>query len=63
MDAETRLTVEELAKRWGVHHDTIYSMVRKKMIPHFRVGQRILFREGSIQMWEIQQEQKSMDVG
>jgi excisionase family DNA binding protein len=42
------LTVQEIAEHLGVHRDTIYTMVRQKQIPHFRIRRRILFsREGS----------------
>ncbi|MCZ8520160.1 MULTISPECIES: helix-turn-helix domain-containing protein [Paenibacillus] len=60
--SEKRLTVFELADRWGVHHDTVYTMVRKKELPHFRVGNRILFREASIQKWELEQELRSTNA-
>lgn len=29
------MTVQEVAEYLGVHHDTIYTMVREKEIPHF----------------------------
>ncbi|CAF1870871.1 DNA binding domain, excisionase family [Bacillus subtilis] len=29
------MTVQEAAEYIGVHHDTIYTMVREKEIPHF----------------------------
>lgn len=45
------LTVLEVAEYLGVHQDTIYTMVRKDEIPHFRVRRRILFDIESIDNW------------
>ncbi|MCG5251592.1 MULTISPECIES: helix-turn-helix domain-containing protein [Brevibacillus] len=53
------LTPAECAKYIGVHRDTIYAMVRKKEIPHFRVRSRIFFRVESIDAWMREQEQKN----
>ncbi|WP_367386976.1 helix-turn-helix domain-containing protein [Bacillus vallismortis] len=52
--------VQEVADYLGVHHDTIYTMVREKQIPHFRVGRRILFTKQTIEAWREAQEQASM---
>jgi excisionase family DNA binding protein len=50
------LTVQEVAEYLGVHPDTIYTMVRKKEIPHFRLRRRILFSLETINSWIRQQE-------
>ncbi|MDF2651874.1 MAG: binding domain protein excisionase family [Paenibacillus sp.] len=50
------LTVDEIASYLGVHRDSVYTMVRKKEIPHFKVGVRILFRMETIESWMKQQE-------
>lgn len=50
------LTVQEVADYLGVHQDTIYTMVRQKQIPHFRVRRRILFNLGTIDSWIEKQE-------
>lgn len=50
------MTVQEIAEYLKVHRDTIYAMCRRKEIPHVRVGQRILFRQSTIEAWMAQQE-------
>lgn len=54
------LTVQEAADYLGVHHDTIYTMVREKQIPHFRVRTRIFFTKRNIDAWIEAQEQAIM---
>lgn len=41
--ANKKLTVQGVAEYLGVHPDTVYTMVKKNQIPHFRVRRRILF--------------------
>jgi excisionase family DNA binding protein len=53
------VTAQEVADYIGVHLDTIYTMVRQKEIPHFRVRRRILFSLETIDAWMREQEQKS----
>lgn len=52
------LTVQETADYLGVHTDTIYTMVREKQIPHFRVRRRIFFTVNAIEDWIREQEKK-----
>ncbi|GLY11345.1 helix-turn-helix domain-containing protein [Pseudobacillus badius] len=52
------MTVQETADYLGVHTDTIYTMVREKQIPHFRVRRRIFFTVTAIDNWIQDQEQK-----
>lgn len=53
------LTVKELAGTLGVHTDTIYKMARKKEIPHFRIGGKILFSRQAVQAWIHNQESRT----
>lgn len=54
------LTVKEVAELLEVSVDVVYDMVRKKKIPHFRVGNRLIrFQADSIQRWMNEQEQKN----
>ncbi|QRG65283.1 helix-turn-helix domain-containing protein [Brevibacillus choshinensis] len=55
----TTLTVTQLAERLGVHQDTIYTMVRQKQIPHFRIRSRIFFRSETIDAWMKNQEESN----
>ncbi|MFC9656988.1 helix-turn-helix domain-containing protein [Bacillus subtilis] len=56
----TALTPQEAADFLGVHKETIYIMVRKGQIPHFKVRKKIFFRVDSLNDWIKQQEQNSM---
>ncbi|MBG9549294.1 MULTISPECIES: helix-turn-helix domain-containing protein [Cytobacillus] len=56
------LTTQEVADYIGVHPDTIYTMVREKQIPHFRVRRRIFFSLETINAWMRDQEQKSLEA-
>ncbi|MFD7521404.1 helix-turn-helix domain-containing protein [Paenibacillus chitinolyticus] len=49
-------TVKEVAALIGVSVHTIYDLVRKKQIPHFKIGSKIMFRVDSIQTWIKQNE-------
>ncbi|MEK4030861.1 helix-turn-helix domain-containing protein [Pseudobacillus sp. FSL P4-0506] len=52
------MTVQETADYLGVHTDTIYTMVKEKQIPHFRVRRRIFFTTTAIDNWIHEQEQR-----
>ena len=54
------MTVQEAAEYLGVHHDTIYTMVREKEIPHFWVRTRIFPTKHNIDAWIEAQEQANM---
>lgn len=53
------MTVKEAAEYIGVHADTIYTMVREKEIPHFRVRRRIFFSRETLDSWMREQEKRS----
>jgi len=57
-----RFTVKQAADYLGVHQDTIYTMVRQKEIPHFRLRRRIMFSKQAINDWIRQQESESTQV-
>ncbi|WP_186579721.1 helix-turn-helix domain-containing protein [Aquibacillus kalidii] len=50
------MTVKETAAYMGVHTDTIYELVRKNAMPHFRMGRKILFTKEKIEAWVKEQE-------
>lgn len=56
------LTTEEVAEYIGVHKDMIYTMVRQKQIPHFRVRRRILFNHETIDAWIQEQIKESVQT-
>lgn len=56
MDLE-RFNVKEAAEYLGVCVDTIYTMVRRREIPHFRLRRRIMFSKSAINDWIREQEE------
>jgi len=59
------MDVKQAAEYLGVCTDTIYTMVKKKEIPHFRIRRRILFSKEAIESWIKSQEdeiQKQINV-
>ncbi|WP_010532475.1 helix-turn-helix domain-containing protein [Lentibacillus jeotgali] len=55
-----RFTVKAAAEYLGVCEDTVYTMVRKKEIPHFRLRRRIMFSKEAIDNWIREQEQNNV---
>ena len=56
------LTVQEAADYLRVSADTVYKMVRKKEIPHFRIRRRIMFTTEAIDGWRKEQESSSYEL-
>lgn len=55
---EPKLTIKQLAERWGWKEDTVRDLVRGKMIPHLRIpgsrakGKgRIYFEASEVEEW------------
>jgi excisionase family DNA binding protein len=42
---------DELAKKWSVPKVTIYTWVRRGILPHIRLGKCILFDPDEINAW------------
>ncbi|GGF24264.1 hypothetical protein GCM10010954_23930 [Halobacillus andaensis] len=57
---KTTLTTQEVADYIGVSKDLVYAMVRKKEVPHVRVGTRLLFKKDSIERWLTTKEEESI---
>ncbi|WP_060678693.1 helix-turn-helix domain-containing protein [Virgibacillus halodenitrificans] len=51
--------VKEMAAYLGIHKDTLYRMAKRKEIPHFKVGGKILFSPSTIQQWIQAKENKN----
>ena len=45
------LTVEEVAKRFGVNATTVYRLVQKGRLPAFKVGNQWRFSETRLEAW------------
>ncbi|RXT08931.1 helix-turn-helix domain-containing protein [Ammoniphilus sp. CFH 90114] len=54
------LTAKEAASYLGVSYWLVLDAARQRKIPHFRIGQRIMFRLESLQQWIEQQEASSI---
>jgi excisionase family DNA binding protein len=54
------ITAGEAAAIIGISEWTIYDLARRKVIPHVRIGRRVLFRRESLMAWLEQQEAASM---
>ena len=57
----TTLTMEEVAEYLGISYWLVGQLVRKKELPHFRVGRRILFRKKVIDIFMEEQEKIAFD--
>ena len=60
--ARETIVAKEAAEMLGVSEWVVYDWARKKLIPHIKVGKRVLFRRSSILQWLDQQEEASMVV-
>ncbi|OAB30199.1 hypothetical protein PMSD_20655 [Paenibacillus macquariensis subsp. defensor] len=51
------LTVAEAAEKLKISTSTLYDLVKKKQVPHFRIGQKIFFRLEALEDWILSMEQ------
>jgi excisionase family DNA binding protein len=56
------LNIHDIAGYLKVRVSTIYSLVERREIPHYRVGRQIRFRKGDIDRWLADQKQEVVDV-
>jgi len=45
------LTVDDVAKRFGVNATTVYRLVQRGKLPAFKVGNQWRFRESRLEEW------------
>ena len=45
------LSIEEVAKRLGVHFSTAYRLARKGVLPGMKIGEQWRFSEPMLQAW------------
>ena len=48
---EEPFNVNQAARFLGLRKGTIYNLVCRRAIPHYKVGNRILFRESHLEAW------------
>jgi len=51
MTERSYLTVEEVAKRFGVNATTVYRLVQQGRLPAFKVGNQWRFGEERLEEW------------
>ena len=52
------LTVEEVAKRFGVNVTTVYRLVQRGRLPAFKIGHQWRFREVRLEEWVLEREEQ-----
>jgi excisionase family DNA binding protein len=55
-----KMSLKEAAPYIGSSEYKLREMVSKKQIPHYRVGNRIMFRKVKLDEWIIKQEEASI---
>lgn len=55
----TVFDAHEAAGYIKVHYETILRMVRRKELPSFKAGRKLLFRKETLDKWMQEQEQRS----
>ena len=50
----TYLTIEEVAKRFGVNPTTVYRLAQRGTLPGFKVGNQWRFSERMLESWVTQ---------
>jgi excisionase family DNA binding protein len=56
------LNVQEIANYLELRKSSIYSLVEKKGIPHYRVGRLVRFKKAEIDEWMKEQKEEVVDV-
>lgn len=57
-----RMTAKECAAYLGISEFKMYEMVRQNLVPHARLGSKILIRTETIDKWIAAQEQSCKQV-
>ena len=56
MTKRTYLTVEEVARRFGVNVTTVYRLVQQGKLPAFKIGNQWRFSEARLEEWVADRE-------
>ena len=46
------LNLMDVCQRYGISKWTVYSWTAKNLIPHLKIGGKILFRQKDLKKWE-----------
>jgi len=54
------MTAKTAAEFLGLSEWSVYDLVRRRIVPHVRVGRRVLFRKQTLLEWLSEQEEASV---
>jgi excisionase family DNA binding protein len=57
------LNIQDLSQHLRIKPSTLYSMVEKKAIPHYRVGRMVRFKLSEIDQWMEGNREECVDPG
>ena len=57
------LDIQDLSQLLRIKPSTLYSMVEKKMIPHYKVGRMVRFKRSEIDQWMEGNREECVDPG
>ena len=55
------LNIQDLSQYLGIKPSTLYSMVERKMIPHYKVGRMVRFKLSEIDQWMAGKKEECVD--
>ena len=50
------LSIKDAATALGICERTVWALVKKRQLPHLRVGRRLLFSRAALEAWIAQQQ-------
>lgn len=63
MSDEKLLSIQDVAVILGMKKSNIYTMTRKKLIPFYRIGDRLIrFKQSEIEAWIMQKKEVNQGV-
>jgi excisionase family DNA binding protein len=48
---EEPLNIDQAARFLGLKKGTVYNMVSRKVLPHYKIGRRVFFRQTELEAW------------
>jgi excisionase family DNA binding protein len=56
------LKIQEIANYLGIKVSTIYALVEKRGIPHYRVGRLVRFKKSEVAQWMEERKEAAVDI-